>query len=86
MLRKRNWASGVVSQSLVLAYEFGQLIYGIGMWADRVIQSEFHDNCIKFGLATDDQLQHISKAWTRHAVTEDAWYAIIHGEVIARVP
>jgi hypothetical protein len=55
------------------------------MWADRVLQSEFHDNCIKMGLATEEKLQRISETWRKFAITEDAWYTVVHGELIARV-
>lgn len=37
------------------------------------------------GLATEETLQSISKAWSSFVTTEDAWYTVVHGELIARV-
>jgi hypothetical protein len=55
----------------------------LGMWKDRVLESEFKDNAIKMGLASDDDLKRISKAWAEFPSNPDAWYTIVHGELIA---
>jgi hypothetical protein len=54
------------------------------MWADRVLLSDFHDNCIKMGLAKEEDLQRLSEVWKEFPKTQDAWYTVVNGELIAR--
>jgi SAM-dependent methyltransferase len=55
-----------------------------GMWADRVLQSEFKSNALKYGLATEEDLQRISKAFRDFITTQDAWFTVVNGELIAQ--
>ena len=36
------------------------------------------------GLATDDELRDIADGWRRWAAHADAWYAVLHGEILCR--
>ena len=54
----------------------------LGMWKDRVLQSEFRDNAIKMRIASEEELATISKAWGDFPSTQDAWYTVVHGEMI----
>jgi hypothetical protein len=54
------------------------------MWRDRVLQSHFKTNAIKFGGVTEEEIQRISEAWGEFATTQDAWYTVVNGEMIAR--
>ncbi len=53
------------------------------MWADRVLVSEFKENATKLGIATLGDLQRISDAFKAFSITQDAWYTVVHGELIA---
>jgi hypothetical protein len=55
----------------------------IGMWADRVLVSEFKENALKFGFATEEELQKIADAFKEFMVSEDAWFTVVQGELIA---
>jgi 2-polyprenyl-3-methyl-5-hydroxy-6-metoxy-1,4-benzoquinol methylase len=55
-----------------------------GMWADRILTSAITAQAVDGGHADEAELQSISAAWRRWAAQEDAWFAIIHGEVLCR--
>jgi len=55
-----------------------------GMWADRVLQSAFATDAIGKGLATQQELERISRAWTEWSADANGFMAMPHGEVIAR--
>jgi len=53
-------------------------------WADRMRHSSVADQAIALGFATRDQLDAIAdafRAWRSHP---DAWFTVLHGEVLAR--
>jgi SAM-dependent methyltransferase len=53
-------------------------------WADRIRHSSVADQALATGLATRDQLDAMSdafRAWRSHP---DAWFAVLHGEILAR--
>jgi ubiquinone/menaquinone biosynthesis C-methylase UbiE len=53
-----------------------------GMWADRIVNSEFKTNGINMGITTEEELVRISKVWTDFAEDEDAWFTVLHGELL----
>lgn len=55
-----------------------------GLWADRVEQSSFATQAVEYGLSDTDELATIASAWRRWAEQPDAWYAVLHGEILAR--
>ena len=55
------------------------------MWEARVLQSAFATDALSKGLATQDDLQAISRAWRAWADDANGWLAMPHGELIARV-
>jgi len=56
-----------------------------GMWADRVLDSDFAQQAVEFGGATRQQLQRISDSWLAWADAPDGWLIVPHGEIIVRV-
>ena len=54
------------------------------LWADRVLHSAFAEQAVNYGLSSPDELRAISKAWRRWAEHEDAFFAVLHAELIAR--
>jgi len=55
-----------------------------GMWRDRVLQSAFADDAIGKGFATRDELEAISRAWAAWITDEAGFWAMPHGEILAR--
>jgi SAM-dependent methyltransferase len=55
-----------------------------GMWAERIVRSALARQLLDSGLATDADLQRIAAAWRSWADEPDGWFAILHGEIIAR--
>ena len=55
-----------------------------GMWQDRILESELARTALATGAATEADLRSISTAWRAWADDDDAWLAILHGELICR--
>jgi SAM-dependent methyltransferase len=55
-----------------------------GLWADRVTQSSFADQALDYGLADTEELAEIASAWARWSGQPDGWFAVLHGEILAR--
>ncbi len=55
-----------------------------GIWADRVIESNYYDHAIAQGLATHEELEEIAAEWRTWAAAPDAVFFVPHGEVLAR--
>ena len=56
-----------------------------GMWADRILHSALSRQLIDTDLATAKDLERISAAWRTWAASDDGWFSILHGEILARV-
>lgn len=56
-----------------------------GLWAERVVESEFARQATERGLATAADLVEIADAWRRWMQAADGWFVVVHGEVICRV-
>ncbi len=54
-----------------------------GLWADRVSSTALGTRAIELGLATEADLAAMADAWRAWAATPDAWFAVLHGEVLA---
>jgi 2-polyprenyl-3-methyl-5-hydroxy-6-metoxy-1,4-benzoquinol methylase len=57
-----------------------------GMQADRVARSRVGQEAVLAGLAGEEELVAMAKAWTDWAASPDGWFAVLHGEVLCRVP
>jgi len=53
-------------------------------WAQRLTESPFGDRAVEHGLATRDDLRRLAEAWLRWAESEDGWFLIPHGEILAK--
>ena len=53
-----------------------------GLWAERLLKSNFFHTATKNGIATGEEIEALSKAWTEWANAEDAWFSTPHGEII----
>ncbi|MGP8059453.1 MAG: methyltransferase domain-containing protein [Acidimicrobiales bacterium] len=54
------------------------------LWADRVRYSAFADQAVAYGLSDPDELAALAGAWQRWAAAPDAFFAVLHGEVLGR--
>lgn len=52
------------------------------MWAERIMQPGLGDAAEAFGFATDADRARIAAAWREWGASEDAWFAITHGEIL----
>jgi ubiquinone/menaquinone biosynthesis C-methylase UbiE len=55
-----------------------------GLWADRVRWSSFAEQAVAYGMSDPAELERIAAAWQRWAEQDDAFFAVLHGEVLAR--
>jgi ubiquinone/menaquinone biosynthesis C-methylase UbiE len=53
------------------------------LWADRVVEGRFAEDARRLG-ATDADLGRIADGWRAWAASPDAWFCLLHGEVLAR--
>lgn len=54
------------------------------LWAERCVESNFAVQAKESGLADDVALEQIAQDWQAWAQAPDGWFAILHGEVLAR--
>ena len=53
-------------------------------WAQRCLTS-FGPQAVELGLANGADLEAMAQAWRQWGDSEDAWFVVVHGEVLARV-
>ena len=53
-------------------------------WAQRCLTS-FGPQAVELGLADEADLEAMAQAWRQWGDSEDAWFVVVHGEVLARV-
>ena len=53
-------------------------------WAQRCLTS-FGPRAVELGLADGADLETMAQAWRQWGDSEDAWFVVVHGEVLARV-
>ena len=54
------------------------------LWADRAVSSNFAKQAIAHGLADEVGLELLADAWREWGDEPDGWFAVLHGEVLAR--
>ena len=57
-----------------------------GSWAERVEHSALAEQAVGYGLSDADELAALAAGWRRWAEAPDGWFAVLHGEVLARCP
>ncbi|HEX3791326.1 MAG TPA: methyltransferase domain-containing protein [Pseudonocardiaceae bacterium] len=55
-----------------------------GSWSDRIRESAIARQAVAEGVATEADLARLSAGWRTWAATEDGWFAVLHGEILAR--
>ncbi|WP_078624293.1 class I SAM-dependent methyltransferase [Streptomyces monomycini] len=56
-----------------------------GLWADRTVASAYARLAVDGGHATEAGLDRIAGAWREWGAREDAWFSVLHGEILCRV-
>ncbi|KAK0488972.1 methyltransferase type 11 [Armillaria novae-zelandiae] len=74
-----------LSTSTTLYSTTEEVAWWSGLWAERVLKSSFAETTIRGGFASWRDLTRISDAWRTWGEHEDAWYAILHGEMLCHV-
>lgn len=54
-----------------------------GLWADRCLLSAFGEQAVAYGIASRAELVEIAEAFRRWAEHPDAFFAVVHAEVLA---
>ena len=68
-----------VDGNSLIDFGSGIAVASVGNSAPRVA-----DRVRELGLADQDELDEIGRAWLRWADEEDGWFSMIHGEVLCR--
>jgi SAM-dependent methyltransferase len=55
-----------------------------GLWTERTLRSTYASQSLALGLADQETLERISAGWRAWSAEPDGWFAILHGEIIAR--
>jgi SAM-dependent methyltransferase len=55
-----------------------------GLWADRMTESAIAEQAVADSFATETDLHEIANGWHRWAASPDAWFAVLHGEILCR--
>ena len=57
-----------------------------GLQADRILHSDLARQAVDAAIATRDDLEAMSRGWRNWAAADTAWFAVLHGEILARAP
>ncbi|TDN92261.1 class I SAM-dependent methyltransferase [Microbacterium sp. BK668] len=55
-----------------------------GSWADRALHSSFAEHAVSHGITDRAGLERIAEGWREWAASDDGWFFMPHGEVLAR--
>jgi len=55
------------------------------LWADRMTESAIGRRAVELGIVGPHDLREIAGAWHRWAAHPDAWFGLLHGEILCRV-
>ena len=53
-------------------------------WAERTLRSGVAEQALSMGLATREELADVAAAWRDWLAHPDAWFSVLHGEILAR--
>ena len=54
-----------------------------GLWADRIAATRLSDQAVERGLVSREELADLADGWRSWAGKDDAWFAVVHGEILA---
>ena len=53
------------------------------LWADRITESAIAAQAVEIGAASKQDLAEMAAAWRHWKTDPDAWFAVLHGEILA---
>jgi hypothetical protein len=56
------------------------------LWTSRLLEARVGEAAVEYGLATRQELEELASGWDRWAARPQAFFAFLHGEVLARKP
>ncbi|MCJ1283316.1 hypothetical protein MMC26_002644 [Xylographa opegraphella] len=56
-----------------------------GMWAERTVKSGFAKTAVEGGFVDERGLEDVARVWREWGSKKDAWFVMVHGEVICSV-
>ncbi|SDJ53615.1 class I SAM-dependent methyltransferase [Streptomyces indicus] len=56
-----------------------------GLWADRTTSSSYATIAVEGGHASREDLERIGAGWRAWGQADDAWFCVLHGELLIRV-
>jgi SAM-dependent methyltransferase len=86
--RLRHWAtkagfSSVTSTASAWCFaEREDLAWWSTTWAERLVTSPFGRQAVQLGLTSDAELRALARGWAEWSAAPDAWFAVLHGEII----
>jgi SAM-dependent methyltransferase len=91
--RLHSWAlaagfdeDGLVATAGVWCYASAEdRAWWADLWADRCVESDFGRQAVAHGLADEVGLEQLAAGWREWGTAPDGWFAVLHGEVLARV-
>lgn len=76
---------GIKSSSSTWCYSTREEIaWWSELWAERTVASSFAKTAVDGKLATSADLEKIAEVWRKWGEQENAWFSVLHGEVICR--
>jgi SAM-dependent methyltransferase len=88
--RLRSWgrAAGLTEvASTASAWCFADradLAWWTGTWAERLTASAFAEQAVARGLSDPAELARLAQGWLSWGERPDAWFSVLHGELLAR--
>ncbi|WP_375423152.1 class I SAM-dependent methyltransferase [uncultured Friedmanniella sp.] len=88
--RLRSWAlaagfAEVTSSASVWCFASAEdVAWWTRTWAERVTASTFAEQATALGLSDAEELAELARAWRAWGDQPDAWFSVLHGEVLAR--
>ncbi|MEV0255739.1 class I SAM-dependent methyltransferase [Streptomyces sp. NPDC050732] len=90
--RLKSWAleagfaeSGITATAATWCYSSAdERAWWSGLWADRTLASTYAERAVSGGHVDAAGLRAVSAAWREWGGRQDAWFAVLHGEVLCR--
>ena len=89
--RLRSWAAAAgtpraTSSASVWCFATeADLAWWTGTWAERLTESAFAEQAVGHGLSDPDELARLAAGWRRWGTRPDAWFSVLHGELLVEV-